>query len=257
MKRKILIRIDDICPTMDFKMFERACQLLDSVGAKPLLGVIPNCHDSNLQIEKPREDFWQYIQCLKNRGYSIAMHGYTHVYDTNVRGRVQMRFCSEFAGHSYQEQYGKLAKGKKIMEEHGCSTDVFFAPAHSYDEVTLQALNANGFHYISDGMSLKPYILHGIKCIPCRSLGIPKISGEGCYTVVLHCHEWKRSNSNSYRRLEELCSKYANQIVSWKEYIDQPIGLLQMQLAVEWSYVRWRRYIILPLAKAYYNLRGE
>ena len=126
MGRKILLRFDDICPTMNYTLFEKARKLLDSIGAKPLLGVIPDCHDPDLQIEPYHDDFWDYIRGLRKCGYTIAMHGYTHVYDMNVRGKINRGFNSEFAGHSYEEQYKKLAEGQAIMKSHNIETDVFF-----------------------------------------------------------------------------------------------------------------------------------
>lgn len=55
-KTKILVRFDDICPTMDFVQFKRATDLLDQYEVKPLIGVIPDCKDPDLDIEKPHED---------------------------------------------------------------------------------------------------------------------------------------------------------------------------------------------------------
>ena len=43
--RKILIRFDDICPTMNFEEFDKAIDLMDELDIKPLIGVIPKCED--------------------------------------------------------------------------------------------------------------------------------------------------------------------------------------------------------------------
>ena len=58
-KKKILIRFDDICPTMDYKQWNKAVEVLDKYHIKPLIGVIPDCKDPELSIESPREDFWE------------------------------------------------------------------------------------------------------------------------------------------------------------------------------------------------------
>ena len=181
-KNKILLRFDDICPTMNWEQWDRAKQLMDEKGVIALLGVIPDCQDPDLNIDKPREDFWDYIKELQRQGFTIAMHGYHHVFDIQASGIVTPKKHSEFAGHPYEIQYEKIKKGKAILKEHGIETVVFFAPAHSYDDNTLKALAANGFKYISDVMSSKPYKRNGIICIPSRSGGIPKIKDNGYYT---------------------------------------------------------------------------
>ena len=50
-KTCILIRFDDICPTMNWEQWAKACALLDAYGKKPLIGVIPDCKDPDLQIK--------------------------------------------------------------------------------------------------------------------------------------------------------------------------------------------------------------
>lgn len=182
-QRAILIRFDDICPTMDWNQWNRAVKVLERYHVKPLIGVIPDCQDPELQINEPYSDFWQYIKKLQCKGYTVAMHGYLHKYDSAKHGIVNVTPHSEFAGHTYEEQYQKIKRGKAYLECHGIFTDVFFAPAHSYDENTLKALAANGFKYVSDGASSKPFVREGVLCIPCRSGGCPKIEKKR----VLYC----------------------------------------------------------------------
>ena len=52
--RKILIRFDDICPTMNFEEFDKAIDLMDELDIKPLIGVIPKCEDDILKIDAPK-----------------------------------------------------------------------------------------------------------------------------------------------------------------------------------------------------------
>ena len=111
--RKILVRFDDICPTMDWNQWNRAMKILKLYHVKPLIGVIPDCQDPDLLIDLPRRDFWDYLKALQADGFAIAMHGYLHLYDTNAQGIVNGTSLSEFAGHSYEEQYEKIRKGKK------------------------------------------------------------------------------------------------------------------------------------------------
>lgn len=166
------------------------------------------------------------------------MHGYYHIFDSNVRGIVNTSAKSEYAGHSYQKQFEKIKNGKDILLNHGIKTDIFFAPAHSYDENTLKALAANGFKYISDGKSKKPFYRHGILCIPCRSGGCPKIRSNGYYTAVFHAHEWVQPDKKAgFNDLVHLCKEYTNEIVPFDDYVDQTIGLPVIQFLNEKMYM--------------------
>ncbi len=239
-KRKILLRFDDICPTMNWGQWNKAKDLLDSIGATALLGVIPENQDPALIIDKPRDDFWQYIQKLQKEGYAIAMHGYNHVFDMQASGLSTPKKHSEFAGHTYEEQNRRIKEGKRILKDHGIETEIFFAPAHSYDDNTLKALAANGFKYVSDGKSQKPYRRHGIICFPEYTGGLPKMKrAGGYYTAVLHAHEWSFPNRNGmWERFVKFCNDENNQFVSFYEYCQQPQGNGVIERLFELTYLK-------------------
>ena len=246
MRAAILVRFDDICPTMDWSEWKRAVDVMEKFDVKPLIGVIPKCQDADLMINSPRKDFWEYIKELQDNGYAVAMHGYLHKFDTNHHGIVNVTPHSEFAGHSYQEQYEKIKQGKKILLRHGIQTDIFFAPAHSYDENTLKALAANGFKYLSDGKSLKPFYREGIMCIPCRASGCPKIGISGYYTAVFHAHEWARPDkAHGSDQLVHLCKEHQKKIVTFKEFAEQKQGKYITQLLDEKAFL-FLEYCIKP-----------
>ena len=92
---KIAVRMDDITPNMDWKKFLEFKMLLDKHGIRPLIGVVPDNRDENLNREaehgKGRErketaEFWEYIRSLQSQGWVIAMHGYQHVYTQKKGG---------------------------------------------------------------------------------------------------------------------------------------------------------------------------
>ena len=260
-ERKTLIRFDDICPTMNWEQWGKAKFQLDKAGTTALLGIIPDCQDPDLQIDEPRPDFWEYIKELQNQGYAIAMHGYQHVFDINAEGIVTKKHPkmnhSEFAGHPYDVQYRKIKAGKEILLQHGIKTDVFFAPAHAYDDNTLKALAANEFKYVSDGKSCKPYKRNGIICLPVQSSGIPQIIFGGNYaTAVFHAHEWVRVEKEHawYRFLYMFSNKYYK-IIPFTEYIKQPLGFNFTQRVEEYLCLMWERYarpFINNTLKAFY-----
>lgn len=256
MKRKkteILLRFDDICPTMNWKQWNKAKDLLDSIGVKALLGVIPDNHDTDLLIDDPRKDFWEYIKSLQEQGFAIAMHGYQHVFDIQASGISTPLKHSEFAGHSYEVQYEKIKRGKDILLSHGIETDVFFAPAHSYDDNTLKGLAANGFKYLSDGLSCKPYVRHGILSIPARSGGIPKINNSGYYTAVIHAHEWARKDkAYAWEQLKQICETKANNIVDFETFRKRKGGNAIAQASFERG-SKFLLYKFIPLLR---NIKG-
>ena len=235
-KRKILLRFDDICPTMNWEQWEKAKQLLDKNKAVALLGVIPDCKDPDLLIDNPREDFWEYVKGLQSQGYTIAMHGYQHVFELGH---------SEFAGLSYETQLEKISKGKYILESHGIETNVFFAPAHNFDENTLRALSKCGFKYLSDGFSCRPYCKHGIILLPCRTGGVPYIKNQkGHITAVIHAHEWvKPKKYIEWEKLELLLTKYSNDVVSFSVFCNWRNGHVLTQRITEYLYLLIHRKV--------------
>lgn len=247
MRLKILVRFDDICPTMNFVEFKKAMELMDKNGVKPLIGVIPDCKDPYLQIEPDHSEFWDFIKMLQNKGYQVAMHGYQHVFDIHQHGIVEKRMESEFAGHTYDEQYQKIRKGKEILLSHGISTDIFFAPAHSYDKNTLKVLSDLGFKYLSDGKSNRPYMRYGLLLLPCRSGGCPRIGKKGMYTAVFHAHEWvRRDKKADFDSFVNLIKLHHNDIVSFPCYSSVDPSLSCIQIIIEKIYVYYA-YNIKPI----------
>jgi predicted deacetylase len=256
--KRILLRIDDVCPTMDFHQFQIAMELMDKYNVKPLLGVIPDCKDPDLQIEPQRKDFWDFVKGLQQKGYTLAMHGCNHVFDNHARGLVVKRWDSEFAGHSYETQLEKIRKGKEILESHGIQTDVFFAPGHSYDENTLKALSACGFKFMSDGLSFKPYQFNGVICVPVRSAGMPNLYLRETHTAVFHVHEWVREEkSYCYCQFVDLLEHHNQEILPWNEFVRVNVGNFYVQRTIERMSVLINRYVRPTLSNMLYTLKNS
>ena len=206
----IIIRIDDVCPSMDRERFEKYIAEFKVLGVKPLLGIIPLCQDDSINYGQ-MDDFWELMRRMQNDGYPIAMHGVNHVYCAQAKGLVCNRKMSEFSSLSFEEQKEKLLLGKSKLEKEGIYTDTFMAPGHSYDRNTLKALKSTGFEYITDGRSAEPYILEGIKCIP--AIGPWKRhSGRGVLTICLHPSSDKDSN---LKAVIDLINRDKDRIISF------------------------------------------
>ena len=151
---KIAVRLDDITPAMDWDKFQAFASLLDEFAIKPLIGVVPDNRDENLNRGTAREDFWAYVKKRQTEGWVVAQHGWQHVYTQHKGGVFPLNDFSEFAGVPYEQQLTMLEQGKEILAAQGIVTDLFMAPAHSYDHNTLRALRQAGFCGLTDRKSV-------------------------------------------------------------------------------------------------------
>jgi predicted deacetylase len=210
----ITFRLDDIVPGMDWGKFNLFYELFKKYQILPLLGVVPNNKDITLNVVRNNTSFWSRLRSLKKEGWLIAQHGYTHIYTTNQSGILGLNPLSEFAGLSYKEQFKKISLGKKILDAQKLSSDIWMAPAHSYDKNTLLALRDSGFKYISDGYSLFPYLKNGLKFIPCQFSFPRKLFWYGVATVCIH------SNTSSLEYIKALECFIKDNIANCISYSD-------------------------------------
>ena len=111
----ILIRIDDIAENMNWNLMKKSEQLFDEYKIKPVLGVIPENKDNELLSYPKKDNFWEQVRIWKNKGWEIAMHGYTHVYDKQSEKKDYFNYGgdSEFYGLDYNTQLSKIEFGIK------------------------------------------------------------------------------------------------------------------------------------------------
>ena len=188
-QQQYLIRLDDACPTMDHAKWQRIEGILDKYGVRPMAGVIPHNEDPKQFIESADENFWKKVKVWETKGWAIALHGYNHCYssDGGLKGLNPMWSRSEFAGLPIEEQRAKIRKGVAIMRENGINPQYFFAPSHTFDENTLNALLEEcDIRIISDTIATKPYRYKDFIIIPqfggqCREMKL-----SGVFTFCLH-----------------------------------------------------------------------
>ena len=212
---KIAIRLDDITPGMNWAKFLDFKVLLDYYGLKPLIGVVPENKDENLSPDSLREDFWEYIKKLQEEGWVVAMHGYTHIYDSKVGGMFPLNDFSEFAGNSLEVQKEKILQGKKLLESRGIGTDFFMAPAHAYDENTLKALRESGFRRMTDGFGKYPYIWMDMIFYPISFRMSDSLKqAEGYTTLVVHTN-----TIDNMEYYEKMFQQYRENFIPYGEYM--------------------------------------
>lgn len=221
---RIAVRLDDITPDMDWKRFLKFKELLDCNQIKPLIGVIPDNKDGSIkgtsEAGEAPADFWSYVRGLQEEGWCVAMHGYQHVYSTQKGGLFPLNNFSEFAGRPYEEQSSMLKKGKALLEEKGIFTDMFMAPAHSYDANTLKALREAGFKAVTDGFGDAPYQFKGLTFYPISfrlSSTLKKKSGYS--TMVVHTGTISEDELGRYRNYFQ---KKEAVWIDYGEFLNQP-----------------------------------
>jgi predicted deacetylase len=237
--KKMAFRIDDVCPQMHQERFFLTMDLLGQYGIKPLLGIVPDNQDPYLKHQADADDFWRTMNQLQVEGCVLAMHGYRHVYDIQAKSMVTDGLNSEFAAHPFSVQFDKLKKGMEVLRSKGIQTNVFFAPAHSYNKNTLKALHQLGFKFVSDGRSHYCYERFGLKFIPCRSYRV-SVKCKGMTTVALHpCTNWPRE----YEILKKTLEKNRPYLANYSELLDCQNHRLVWQLADERLYVSYIKYV--------------
>lgn len=231
---KIAVRLDDITPDMDWERFFKFKALLDRYQVKPLIGVVPDNRDPNL-VKKPEpgtedqapDDFWAYVKELEGHGWVIAMHGCHHVYATDRGGMFPLNNFSEFAGLPFERQKELLAKGRQRLAEKGIDTELFMAPAHSYDKNTLKALREAGFRGLTDGFGDVPYRFRGLVFYPISfMLGRTLQKKKGYSTMVVHTGT---VSDEDLKRYEGYFQRQDVTWISFGEYLKLPVkkrGLL-------------------------------
>lgn len=212
-----LLRLDDACPTMNRDHWDRLESILDVYHIKPMVGIVPNCNDAELLIDKFDIAFWQKAIDWQNKGWAIALHGYDHCYvsDNGLAGLNPLWKRSEFAGVPLYIQSEKIEKGVAILENHGLNPKYFFAPSHTFDKNTLCAIREkSNIRIISDTIATKPYQWNGFVFIPqlggqCRRRWIP-----GFWTFCLHPNQM---DEEAFTKTEVFLRNYHSSFISFED----------------------------------------
>ncbi len=215
LKSKIIIRLDDICETMDWDKFSYFKNALEDLGIRAVLGVVPNCKDPNLMVNAAHTDFYSLVRQWYEYGDTIAQHGFDHVYLTSDSGVMGVNDFSEFAGLSYAEQFDKLAAGKKILQSQNVWQPHFMAPAHSFDRITLACLADLGFTSVTDGYGFFPYKESGLTFVP-QLFSKPLVFPFGIQTVALHLNNM--SSDHIYNLLGYL-KEHIEHVISYESVL--------------------------------------
>jgi predicted deacetylase len=200
-----LIRLDDASPYMDLEKWTRIETLLDALGICPIVGVIPNCSDPQFTENYPRNDsFWNLALSWKTKGWSIALHGYDHCYISSEGGMNPVHKRSEFAGVPSEVQRQKIRDGMAVMRRHNLNPDAFFAPSHTFDENTLEALRSESdIQVIIDTVANDVYRENGFTFVPQQTGYVRKLP----FKTITFCYHPNGLDEGSFLQLSRFLEK--------------------------------------------------
>jgi peptidoglycan/xylan/chitin deacetylase (PgdA/CDA1 family) len=196
---RYILRFDDICPTMNWAVWNQVERLLTAHSIRPVLAVVPDNRDPHLQVSAAEPRFWEKVrEWQRSRGWTIALHGYQHKYVTRNPGMLGRNAYSEFAGLTEQEQERKIAGGLAIFKRENVTADAWVAPAHSFDETTLRVLSKHGITRISDGYALRPFRDSANRVWAPQQIGRFVDMPAGVMTVCMHCNGWTKADLREF-----------------------------------------------------------
>ena len=202
-----IIRLDDAAENMNWKNWLRMEIILDKYDIKPIYGIIPNNQDTDLIKYDRVDNFWSEMNRWSNKGWTSALHGYTHVFETNAGGMNPVNLKSEFAGVPLNRQKEKIRDGVRILKEHGIDPKIFFAPAHTFDMNTLEALKSESdIRIISDTVARDIYFENDFYFIPQQSGRCRKLP----FNITTFCYHPNIMSENDFDLLIEFLTENHN-----------------------------------------------
>lgn len=185
---KYIIRLDDACETMNLENWKKIESILDKLNIKPIVAVIPKNKDRELIIQNKNDGFWELIYSWQKKGWHIALHGYEHKYHKidRIKQFIPLYDRSEFACLSKNEQKNKIEKGMKIFKSNNIKTNIWVAPSHSFDQITIKIIkDISNIKIISDGIALYPIKKDELIFLPQQLWDLLRFP-LGVWTVCLH-----------------------------------------------------------------------
>jgi predicted deacetylase len=226
MNATYLLRFDDASPTMNWIVWDRIERLLHEHDVRPIVAVVPDNRDENLRIFPPDEHFWDRVRAWQGRGWAIGLHGYQHLLTIENRGLFGWNDRSEFAGLPAEVQERKIGSALEIFRREGVTADVWVAPNHSFDHLTLKILRAHGLSVVSDGLGLYPFRdRDGTTWVP-RQITRLMPRPFGVWTICHHPNRWDANDLASLRSdlieygdrvtdLGALLERYGSRMMGW------------------------------------------
>ena len=235
-----LLRFDDLCPTISPKRWERCRKLVDEFGIRPILAVVPDNQDFELERAPYDPSFWACLREMEGAGAAIAVHGYRHICRSPAPGILNLHRRTEFAGVDLGTQCSWIREGFDILRGKGLNPRLWIAPRHGFDHNTFLALRELGVEHISDGFARIPYLRHGLTWIP-QQLWSPMLKSEGLWTICTHpgtarsseigrLRSFLECHAADFTSFDRVLKEFPARPLAWRERLYERIALWRVQM---------------------------
>jgi predicted deacetylase len=234
-----LLRLDDLCPTMRRSQWDRLLPVIEELGIRPILAVVPDNQDRELQQKPADPEFWEGMRALEAAGATTALHGFQHLCGSAGKSLLPLHERSEFAGVDEHTQRQWIRAGLTMLRDRGLNPKVWVAPRHGFDRATLQALRAEGIEVLSDGFTRIPFRRGGVTWIPQQLWG-PAEKQRGLWTICMHCNSarsadvdalvgFMRRNARSFTSVDRVLTEFeARELDAWERMYEK-LALLRIR----------------------------
>lgn len=234
-----ILRCDDLCPTAPRPHWQRFLSLVEEFKIQPILAIVPDNRDPDLELSPPDPEFWKRMRDLESVGASIGLHGYRHLSNSRGRSLVALHRDTEFAGVPMQTQRQWIRAGIEILRGHELNPRIWVAPRHGFDQQTLRALRAEGISLLSDGFARVPFTRDGMTWIP-QQLWEPVEKTHGLWTICVHpntaedslvarLHTFLRDHATQFTSVERVLTELRPSRLSPSEELQETLALWRLR----------------------------
>jgi predicted deacetylase len=217
----------------------RVLPVIEELGIRPILAVVPDNQDRDLQHEAADPEFWASMRRLETAGATTALHGFQHLCNSVGKSLVPLHERSEFAGVDESTQRQWIRAGLSMLREQGLNPKVWVAPRHGFDRATLRALRAEGIKVLSDGLTRIPFRRGGVTWIP-QQLWEPAEKRLGLWTICTHCNSartaemealaaFMRRNARSFTSIDRVMAEFEVRELEAGEWMYERFATLRLQ----------------------------
>jgi len=180
----VCLRFDDYHQDCHLERWQETLGAYADRGLRGLVAVPPKFEGEPLS-----PDAAAFLRDLRDDGWEVAQHSYTHEPVGEGRGGLLYQERSEFGGLDRPEQERRIAAGRDVLREHDLAATTFVPPWHEYDRTTVRVLGDLGFTCLNEGRWPLPRTVDGVTLVPTHvPVLTPAMIAVGVVTIVGHPH---------------------------------------------------------------------